>query len=375
MIDKDAVKPNFKDFIRNKTNLGIYCFSCIVLLLVYFIHFKKTDLRFYPSQYSFNVTFYTDSIDGGNSKVEENFCSDSLIQMDFVLQKGFVKPYVGIDFINNDGKNIDISDYNQITVETQSQDLKNIIIYLITRNKAEAVNRDKNKEHYFSNNIVFSSQKKQYSLNLNDFHVPDWWYDVNNLSPEQNITPDWNHFNRINIATGLPPKLGTKHRLNIRSISFVKNNTSVIILLVFMQLAIMILMFILYVLKIKSQYKSKQITINYKPVTVSKKPSEKYLDYIHEHFQDSSLNLGIVSINTGMSQRNISDSISEQFGCNFKTYINQIRISEAQRLLKETDLNISAIAYSVGFSSPNNFNRVFKNITGQNPSEYLQSLE
>ena len=375
MIDKDAMKPNFKDFIRNKTSLGIYCFSCILLILVYLFHFKKADLRFFPSHYSFNVKFYTDSIDGGNSKVEEFFCSDSLIEMGFVLQKGFVKPYVGIDFINHDGKNIDISDYNQITIETESQDLKNIIIYLITRNDDGTVGGDKNNEHYFSNNIVFSAQKKQYSLNLKDFHVPDWWYDINNLSPIQNITPDWNHFNRINIATGLPPKLGTKHTLIIRSILFVKNNTSVIILLVFLQFAIMILLFIIYVLKIKSQSRSKQITINYKPVTVSKEPSEKYLDYIHEHFQDSTLNLKIVSINTGMSQRNISDSISEQFGCNFKTYINQIRISEAQRLLKESDLNISEIAYSVGFSSPNNFNRVFKNITGKNPSEYLQSLE
>jgi len=375
MIEKDTVKPKFKDFILNKTNLWIYCFSCALLLLVYFTHFKKADLRFFPSHNSFNVKFYNDSIDGGNSKVEDNFCSDSLIQMSFILQKGFVRPYVGIDFNNKNGKNIDISDYNQITVETEGHDLKNIIIYLITRNDVGTVTGDKNNEHYFSNNIVFSAHTKKYSLLLNDFHVPDWWYDVNNLSPEQNIIPDWNHFNRINIATGLPPKLGTKHKLNIRSISFVKNNTSVIILFVFIQFALMILLFIMYVLKIKSLNKSKQITINYKPVTVSKEPSEKYLDYIHEHFQDSTLNLDIVSVNTGMSQRNISDSISEQFGCNFKTYINQIRISEAQRLLKESDLNISEIAYSVGFSSPNNFNRVFKNITGQNPSEYLQSLE
>lgn len=375
MIDKGIVKPNFKDFILKKTNLWIYCFSCVIFLLAYLTYFKKADLKFFPSQHNLIVTFYNDSIDGGKSKVEEKFCSDSLIQMSFILQDGFVRPYVGINFNNKDGRNIDVSDYNQITVETEGQDLKNSIIYLITRNEAGTVSGDKNNEHYFSNNIVFSAQKKQYSLHLKDFHVPDWWYDVNNLSPDKNIIPNWKHFNRINIATGLPPKLGTMHKLNIRSISFVKNNTSVIILFAFIQLAIMILMFIIYVLKIKTRNKSKQITINYKPVTVNKETSEKYLDYIHEHFQDNTLNLDIVSLNTGMSQRNISDSISDQFGCNFKTYINQIRISEAKRLLKESDLNISEIAYTVGFSSPNNFNRVFKNITGQNPSEYLQSLE
>ena len=44
-------------------------------------------------------------------------------------------------------------------------------------------------------------------------------------------------------------------------------------------------------------------------------------------------------------------------------------------VLKETDLQISEIAYKVGFSSPSNFNRVFKNLTDKNPSEFLQSNE
>ena len=375
MIDQDTMKPNFKDFFLNKTILWIYCFSSVILIIIYFVHFKKADLRLFPSHYTFNVDFYTDSIDGGNSKVEEFFCSDSLIRMSFVLQKGFVRPYVGIDFINNNGINIDLSDYNQINVEAEGQDIKNIIVYLITRNEDEKSCKSKNKENYFSNNIVFSTPQKRYSLSLNDFHVPDWWYDVNNLSPEQNIIPDWTHFNRINIATGIPPELGTKHELKIHSICLVKNNTKIIILFIFIQIGIMVLLLIMSVLKFKLQNKTKQITISYKPVYISQETPGNYLDYIHKNFQDSTLNLEIVSKNTGVNQRNISDSISEQFGCNFKTYINQIRISEAQRLLKESDLNISEIAYSVGFSSPNNFNRVFKNLTGKNPSEYLQSIE
>jgi len=370
MIDKDKVKPNFKDFFLNKTILSIYSFTFFILLVIYFSFFKKADLQLFPSHYSVKVNNYNDSIDGGNSMIVEKASTDSMIRLKFILQKGFVRPYVGINFLIKNLENIDISIYNQIRIDAETNDLKNIIVYLVTQNEKEI----KNKDLYFSNNIDFNTLKTRFDLDLSDFKIPDWWYDVNNLSPKQNIVPNWSHFNRIDIATGLPPKLGTKHEFTIRSISFIRNNTRIIILLISIQLTIMLLLLFIHWFKLKT-IKNKSITINYKPVTYQEESSKKYLLYINEHFQDSTLSLEIVSLNTGMSQRNISDSISEQFGCNFKTYINQIRISEAQRLLKESDLNISEIAYSVGFSSPNNFNRVFKNITGQNPSEYLQSLE
>ena len=58
-----------------------------------------------------------------------------------------------------------------------------------------------------------------------------------------------------------------------------------------------------------------------------------------------------------------------QIGEHVKTYINNIRIEEAQRLLANTKLNISEIAYTVGFNSPSTFNKVFKKTTGMTPSE------
>jgi AraC-like DNA-binding protein len=123
----------------------------------------------------------------------------------------------------------------------------------------------------------------------------------------------------------------------------------------------------------KPKKQNNSVTINYQAVPFEHKPKSKksFLEYINENFANSELSLHLISEQTGITQRNIAESISTQFNCNLKTYINQIRINEAQRLLKETDLNISEIAYKVGFSSPSNFNRVFKNLTGENPSEFL----
>lgn len=57
----------------------------------------------------------------------------------------------------------------------------------------------------------------------------------------------------------------------------------------------------------------------------------------------------------------------------FTQYLQQLRINEAQKLLQETELGISEIAYRVGFENLSYFNRSFKSITGKTPREFKKS--
>ncbi len=57
-----------------------------------------------------------------------------------------------------------------------------------------------------------------------------------------------------------------------------------------------------------------------------------------------------------------------------KTYthfLNEVRISNACRLLQTTEANIQEICYQVGFNNLSHFNRVFKKVTGKTPKKYL----
>lgn len=54
----------------------------------------------------------------------------------------------------------------------------------------------------------------------------------------------------------------------------------------------------------------------------------------------------------------------------FTQYLQQLRINEAQKLLLETDLSISTIAFRVGFENLSYFNRAFKSILGVTPREF-----
>lgn len=58
----------------------------------------------------------------------------------------------------------------------------------------------------------------------------------------------------------------------------------------------------------------------------------------------------------------------------FVSFLNEVRINEAcKKLTNSTYDNIATIAYTCGFNSITNFNRVFKTVTGNSPSQYINS--
>ena len=59
----------------------------------------------------------------------------------------------------------------------------------------------------------------------------------------------------------------------------------------------------------------------------------------------------------------------------FVEYLNEIRVSNACKLLIETEKGISEIAYECGYKTASNFNQLFKKLTGTTPKEYRKKAE
>jgi YesN/AraC family two-component response regulator len=56
-------------------------------------------------------------------------------------------------------------------------------------------------------------------------------------------------------------------------------------------------------------------------------------------------------------------------------YIQQLRVKEAARLLRETDLSIGLIMEEVGYYDRKFFNKTFKKIEGVFPKEYRENID
>jgi AraC-like DNA-binding protein len=71
-----------------------------------------------------------------------------------------------------------------------------------------------------------------------------------------------------------------------------------------------------------------------------------------------------------VSEAVISKLINAHFGKSFPQIISEYRVNDAKRMLVQTDANIKTIAEEVGFNSLASFNRVFREVAGETPSEY-----
>ncbi|OKS86311.1 AraC family transcriptional regulator [Mucilaginibacter polytrichastri] len=59
----------------------------------------------------------------------------------------------------------------------------------------------------------------------------------------------------------------------------------------------------------------------------------------------------------------------------FSTFLNEIRVSHACKLLIENELHVKEICYESGFYNFSSFHKCFKNITGKNPLKYHKSFK
>jgi AraC-like DNA-binding protein len=96
-------------------------------------------------------------------------------------------------------------------------------------------------------------------------------------------------------------------------------------------------------------------------------------EYIHEH-QTEELSLGQVARAVNTSTFYFCKMFKKVTGINFTDYLSRVRIEKSKNLLLNPNLRVSEIAFEVGFQSLTHFNRVFKKILGQSPTEYRAQL-
>ncbi len=74
-----------------------------------------------------------------------------------------------------------------------------------------------------------------------------------------------------------------------------------------------------------------------------------------------------------VSENVLSRVVNGAFTKCFRKLLNDHRVEEATLLLRDTDMQVTQIAFDVGFNSLASFNRVFKETTGPSPTEYRES--
>jgi AraC-like DNA-binding protein len=116
-------------------------------------------------------------------------------------------------------------------------------------------------------------------------------------------------------------------------------------------------------------------SLTYETPNVSKDPIyQKTIDYIHNHYQ-SDICLTQIASYAGMNKSALCRYFKRIAGKSIFDYINELRISYTCKLIANTDIRISSIAYDSGFKNISHFNNQFKQIMGYPPSQYKRMFQ
>lgn len=92
-------------------------------------------------------------------------------------------------------------------------------------------------------------------------------------------------------------------------------------------------------------------------------------------YQEPSYSRSDLARELGAAESVVSRIINAHFGKSVPQLLNEYRIADAQRLLRETAAPVRQIAEESGFHSAATFNRVFREVTGRTPTAYRQEAK
>jgi AraC family transcriptional regulator len=92
-------------------------------------------------------------------------------------------------------------------------------------------------------------------------------------------------------------------------------------------------------------------------------------DWMVEHLAEE-FSLARLAAQAGMSEFHFNRLFKRATGVPPSRYHITLRMDEARRLLRETDMRIIEIALEVGYTNPSHFARLFRQETGLSPSTY-----
>ena len=102
---------------------------------------------------------------------------------------------------------------------------------------------------------------------------------------------------------------------------------------------------------------------------------KRVMEIVNANISNSDFNITQMVDEVGMSRTQLHRKLKELTGFSAARFMQNIRMQQAMKLLKEKRVNVSQIAYSVGFASQTHFSTTFKQYYGVSPTEYIRQLE
>lgn len=358
--------------------LLLLSFPLLASLIILPFQFKKS-LVFSPSgKKGLSLEAYIDTTGSGNeggTVITRFDTSQTVIDLHYNIGSRNSSPYAGFQWIVQPGNAwIDITGYDHLTFSLDPKTTEDVIILILQFFTEGFSNMDDRLSwKVVSKELPITRKQTTYSIPLKEFITPLWWYNQYKTTEKGLGQVDYSKLGMLSVEEG-SDEIGIPKRICLKSLKFEKKQGYYITELLFFILIIYYALFFTIVqLRSLLNRKNSPVVIPYQKLTFdSNQKSEevKVFEFLGNSFSNPDLSLSFMSTEIGISGSKISTIIKNRYNLSFRQYLNTIRIAEAKRLLQETNLQISQIAYKVGYSNLTHFCRTFKDETQTSPNSY-----
>lgn len=98
---------------------------------------------------------------------------------------------------------------------------------------------------------------------------------------------------------------------------------------------------------------------------------ERIVNIVNKYLENPSLNVQLLADEVGLSRVQLHRKVKALTGISTSEFIRNIRLKQAEKLLLDKQMNISQVAYALGFTNQTHFSTLFKKMYGLSPSEYI----
>ncbi|MCU0428378.1 MAG: AraC family transcriptional regulator [Cytophagaceae bacterium] len=327
----------------------------------------NSEQLFQPFAYC-DSTEYKDSC----SQIFEVRATQEEVRFSYLLGTGPMYPYAGVSLHAPDTSYFDIRAFDYLNIQLTSLSGKRLQLHISTFATGFTKPQELLTYRYLLKEIDIDPKTTEFKIPLSEFSTPTWWFNQHKLTEKELDAPEFDKVKVVNIQNCQLLGRNIKDTISVSRLTFSKNTQTFWISLL-AALLIYASVISLIALKTGTKQSPNTIQIKYNPVSGKNqfgKELDKVIDFISSNYSDPELSLRKIQVGTGVSESKVSALIREKFDLSFKQFLNQLRLNEIKRLLTETDLPISDIAYKVGYGNISHFNRVFKEAEGLSPNDF-----
>lgn len=374
-------------FIKEAIGLFIILFISTLGILNLGVKASKRGETLFPTQ------------DGGTPWVvaqepAENSEDESLviqqdvaqIEYDFVMSSQEQYSYTAyiLDFLsaNPQGKPVDFSQYRGVSFRIRCQP-KNVLLFaVLSIDEDRTIPSDTSTHRVSSTFFTCENQWREVTIDFSEVVTPDWWLEKFDylLTSDRYLKRD--RVSEFRFVNSLQSPRGESSKVAIAELKLIGENRHYIHL----ALLIIALLWLFYIIRIGPQYIRALVLqgrervrldlpiVAYQKLSVAPhkdKEKDAILRLMATQYSDAEFNIENAINKTGLNRHKINHVLKSELGLTFSSYLNKLRLIEAARLLAEQEkMNISEIAYAVGYNNVSYFTRLFKSEYGCSPKTF-----